>query len=257
MQNHCASGSECSVQYFEQMYSQLAAATVPTHLVCFFTVCYSTSYVLQIYCSAFLLHLHFREHFHISTPPHSCLYNARRLHTSLFGLISTISEKIYMSHLFLRLRLPLWPSLYVFSCPSLALISRWQRVHGYTSLVRPTAPPPPLSFYSIEPSTVTFNFFNLTLRMFNQLIILYTVDFNCNLKGYHIQISSSSYICTAIMCGPLVHDDIYNSCHNGLYIYHFCNCESPNFGRINLDNTPLYSSHLRSCLRPSVSCTKL
>jgi hypothetical protein len=43
----------------------------------FYGICYSTSYVLQIYCSAFLLHLHFREHFHISTPPHSCLFNAR------------------------------------------------------------------------------------------------------------------------------------------------------------------------------------
>jgi hypothetical protein len=39
-------------------YSQHAAVTVPTHLVCFST----------LYCSTFLLQLHFREHFHISTP---------------------------------------------------------------------------------------------------------------------------------------------------------------------------------------------
>ncbi len=39
----------------------------------FSTVCHSViaSYVLQTYCSAFLLNLHFREHFLISTPPHS------------------------------------------------------------------------------------------------------------------------------------------------------------------------------------------
>jgi len=57
------------------------------------------------------------------------------------------------------------------------------------------------------------------------------------------------------MCGPLVYDVIYNSAHIGLYIYHFCNCKSPNFGRINLDNMALYCSHLR--LRPYVSFTKL
>ncbi len=83
----------------------------------------------------------FREHFRIYMPPHSCLYNARRLHTSLFGLISTILDKIYIAHWFLRLRLPLRPSLYVYSGPSLALFSRWQRVHGYTSLIRPRLHP--------------------------------------------------------------------------------------------------------------------
>jgi hypothetical protein len=111
------------------MYSQHAAVTVPTHLVRFSTVCYSTSYVLQIYCSAFNLHLHFREHFRISTPPHSCLYNARRLHSTYVPvwphLYNLRKDLLYISHLFLRLRLPLWPSLYVFSGPSLALISRW------------------------------------------------------------------------------------------------------------------------------------
>jgi hypothetical protein len=36
---------------------------------------------------------------------HSGLYIARSPHTSLFGLISTFSEKIYTSYLLLRLRL--------------------------------------------------------------------------------------------------------------------------------------------------------
>ncbi len=51
---------------------------------------------------------------------------------------------------------------------------------------------------------------------------------------------------------PLVYDDIYNRAHNGLYgtFLNFGNC----IGRINLDNMPLYCSHLRSCLRLSVSC---
>ncbi len=37
--------------------------------------------------------------------------------------LSSISEKIYISHWFLRLPRPLWPSLYVYSGPSLALFS--------------------------------------------------------------------------------------------------------------------------------------
>jgi hypothetical protein len=73
-----------------------------------------------------------------------------------FGLIPTISEKIYISHLFLRLRLPLWPSLYVYSGPSLALFSRWQRVHGYTSLIRPRLHP------SIHPTSTFREHFRIS-----------------------------------------------------------------------------------------------
>ncbi len=55
----------------------------------------------------------------------------------LLGLISTASERINTTTPVPTSTLNMWPSLYIFSGPSLALFSRWQRVHGYTSLIRP------------------------------------------------------------------------------------------------------------------------
>jgi hypothetical protein len=43
-------------------------------------------------------------------------------------------------------------------------------------------------------------------------------------------------MCTAIMCGPLVYDDIYkyNSVHNFSVYFSFCNYNSLNFGPISI-----------------------
>jgi hypothetical protein len=64
-----------------------------------------------------------------------------RLHSNNFANILTF----YYSYIFRTFSCTngkddlahLLPSFYVFSGPSLALLSRWQRVHGYTSLIRP------------------------------------------------------------------------------------------------------------------------
>jgi hypothetical protein len=89
--------------------------------------CTTVSTVLQLHFRG-----HFRVHFRTSTPtssrPITCLvfkvaksawlHFTHQTETSLFSTFFTF----YILH---------------FSGPSLALFSRWQRVHGYTSLIRP------------------------------------------------------------------------------------------------------------------------
>jgi hypothetical protein len=144
--------STCRV-YVNSFYSTIyisfykyAAATVPTHFVHFLrfsTVCHSAFYRSYRSTAPPFFYIAFLRTFSYTYAPAQLSLQSQASTYVPFGLISshTISEKIYILHLFLHLRLRLWPSLYVYSGPSLALFSKWQRVHGYTSLIRPRLHP--------------------------------------------------------------------------------------------------------------------
>jgi hypothetical protein len=138
--------------------------------------CTAVSTVLQLHFRG-----HFRVHFRTSTPTFICgrtatslfyTYTHLWMYSGLCSATATFSRPISCTFSYQTsvdvsiLCLHSSPHLYIlhiisaststpaftlsFSSPSLALFSRWQRVHGYTSLIRPR-------FHSSLHSTSTFS----------------------------------------------------------------------------------------------------
>ncbi len=89
-----------------------------------------------------VLQLHFRGqfcvHFRTSTPTFICgrtatslfyTYTHLWMYSGLYSATATFSRPFSCTFLYIH--------AYIHRGPSLALFSRWQRVHGYTSLIRP------------------------------------------------------------------------------------------------------------------------
>jgi hypothetical protein len=95
--------------------------------------CTAVSTVLQLHFRG-----HFRVHFRTSTPTFICgrtatslFYNYTHLwmYSGLYSATATFSLPFSCTFSYIH--------AYIHRGPSLALFSRWQRVHGYTSLIRP------------------------------------------------------------------------------------------------------------------------
>jgi len=120
-----------------------SASTSPsTHFVCYILstatfsrpFSYSEVSILRLHSSTSL----FYAYTHLWV--YSGLYSARRLKMSLFYAYThlwTYSGLHSARRLLTSLIYPYIHLILRFSGPSLALFSRWQRVHGYTSLIRP------------------------------------------------------------------------------------------------------------------------
>ena len=108
-----------------------------------FPLCYVTApaYVLHSYClplsvpssSSLQSSLHCQASTYVSIWPH--LYSLSKYIIHSYGHGTSTPT-------------PLCGPPLVFSCPSSALITRWQRMHGYTSLIRPRLHPSPSSAFS-------------------------------------------------------------------------------------------------------------
>ena len=113
-----------------------------------------------------------------------------------------------------------WPQLHTQNCPTLSQIVCPPHLH----LPLPLTRPPPCF---VEPSTVSVTFLIFPLA-----------------------------ICVQQLSGdPWFYAGIYNSVHNGYISFIFATLNPLTLE--GTDNTSLYCLHLRSCLRPSISCTKL
>ncbi len=93
----------------------------------------AVSTVLQLHFRS-----HFRVHFRTSPPTFICgrtstflfyTYTHLWMYSGLYSATATFSRSFSCTFMYIH--------TYTHRGPSLALFSRWQRVHGYTSLIRP------------------------------------------------------------------------------------------------------------------------
>ena len=82
----------------------------------------------------------FRIHFHTSTPAFICGTHLW-MYSGFYSATATFSRPFSCTFMYIH--------TYTHRGPSLALFSRWQRVHGYTSLIRPRLHSSPFSTFHI------------------------------------------------------------------------------------------------------------